>query len=208
MEERIQTAYNNIRVLPAEENPVKKILLVVTGREAEVYLDEVGDPEIGPNLRAEERDQLLALHSQVSALQRSVEGLRASMEENRVEGRREFQMQSNIRRIAIQPVVRRAAAVANGPNGGAGSWSGSCAMCHYSNRQPTNTHLLWKYEHGIAGRKAARLYKRGEGESSTSIVEELVWNCIATLARWFHGPGCNRSHLPSLRRKRYRHNNH
>jgi hypothetical protein len=35
MEERIQTAYNNIRVLPAEENPVK-ILLVVTGREAEV----------------------------------------------------------------------------------------------------------------------------------------------------------------------------
>jgi hypothetical protein len=62
MEERIQTAYNNIRVLPAEENPVKKILLVVTGREAEVYLDEVGDPEIGPNLRqAEERDQLLAL---------------------------------------------------------------------------------------------------------------------------------------------------
>jgi hypothetical protein len=34
------------------------------------------------------------------------------MEENRVEGRREFQMmQSNIRRIAIQPVVRRAAAV-------------------------------------------------------------------------------------------------
>jgi hypothetical protein len=129
------------------------------------YLDEVGDPEIGPNLRqAEERDQLLALHSQVSALQRSVEGLRASMEENRVEGRREFQMmQSNIRRIAIQPVVS-AAAVANGPNGGAGSRSGSCAMCHYSNRQPTNTHLLWEeYEHGIAGRKAARLYKRERG---------------------------------------------
>jgi hypothetical protein len=69
MEERIQTAYNNIRVLPAEENPVKKIL-VVTGREAEVYLDEL-DPEIGPNLRQAEEDQLLALHSQVSALQRS-----------------------------------------------------------------------------------------------------------------------------------------
>jgi hypothetical protein len=95
-----------------------------------VYLDEVGDPEIGPNLRqAEERDQLLALHSQVSALQRSVEGLRASMEENRVEGRREFQMmQSNIRRIAIQPVVRRAAAVANGPNGGAGAGAGAGAV--------------------------------------------------------------------------------
>jgi hypothetical protein len=69
MEERIQTAYSNIRVLPpAGENPVKKILLL----EAEVYLDEVGDagndPENGPDLReTNERDQLLALHSQVSA---------------------------------------------------------------------------------------------------------------------------------------------
>ena len=74
MEERIQTAYSNIRVLPAGENPVKKILLVlVTGYEAEVYLDEVGDagkdPENGPNLReTNERDQLLAFHSQVSAM--------------------------------------------------------------------------------------------------------------------------------------------
>jgi hypothetical protein len=90
------------------------------------------DPEIGPNLRqAEERIScwLFILRSQhCSALR----GLRASMEENRVEGRREFQMmQSNIRRIAIQPVVRRAAAVANGPNGGAGREL-ERELCHVS----------------------------------------------------------------------------
>jgi hypothetical protein len=39
---------------------------------------------------------------------------RGTEKEHRVEGRREFQMlQSNIRRIAVQPVVRRATAVAN-----------------------------------------------------------------------------------------------
>jgi hypothetical protein len=39
-----------------------------------------------------------------------------------VPGRREFQiLRANIRRIAVQPVVRRAAAAANGPNGGAGA---------------------------------------------------------------------------------------
>jgi hypothetical protein len=57
-------------------------------------------------------------------------------------------------------------------------------MCHYSNRQPTNTHLLWEeYEHGIAGRKAARLYKRGERESHKYCRRKLVLNCIATLVR-------------------------
>jgi hypothetical protein len=48
MRERIRTAYFNIpdnaRVLPADENPVKKVLLVITGDEGLVYLDEVGDP--------------------------------------------------------------------------------------------------------------------------------------------------------------------
>jgi hypothetical protein len=45
-------------------------------------------------------------------MQRSLEGVRASLEENRAEGRREFQMiQSNVRRVVIQPVFGRAAAL-------------------------------------------------------------------------------------------------
>jgi hypothetical protein len=38
MRDHVQSAYNNICILPAGENPVKKILLVVTGNEGEVYL--------------------------------------------------------------------------------------------------------------------------------------------------------------------------
>ena len=40
--DRIKTAYINIRVLPENENPVKKVLLIVTGDKGEVYLDEIG----------------------------------------------------------------------------------------------------------------------------------------------------------------------
>jgi hypothetical protein len=93
-----------------------------------------------------------------------------------VEGRRDFQMiQSNVRRIAIQPVVRRAApaAVANGPNGGAGAGAVPCVTTLTANSR--TLHLLREeYEHGIAGRKAAQLFTREEreGESSTSIIEE------------------------------------
>jgi hypothetical protein len=75
-------------------------------------LDEVG--EVGENgndrglRQSNERYRLLALHSQMSALQRSFEDVRASLEPNSTdwrEARREFQimMQSsaNIRRIAL-----------------------------------------------------------------------------------------------------------
>mgnify|MGYP002809714022 CR=1 FL=1 len=95
---------------------------------------------------------------------------KALQEEHRVQGRREFQMlQANICRIAVQPVVMRAAAAANGPNGGAGA-----AVPATLSPTPRTLYLLWdEYEHGIVGRKAARLFQeRKEGESSTSIIEE------------------------------------
>jgi hypothetical protein len=46
---------------------VKKIMLVVTGNEGEVFLDEIGDGSDHNHWRhANDRDQLLALHSQIN----------------------------------------------------------------------------------------------------------------------------------------------
>jgi hypothetical protein len=107
------------------------------------------------------------------------------MEENRVQGRREFQMiQANVRRIAIQPVVRRAAAAAveNGPNRGAGAVP--CVTSLTAN--PRTLHLLWEeYEHGIAGRKAAKLFTREERGRVKHKYNwrKIVWECIAALVR-------------------------
>jgi hypothetical protein len=52
------------------------------------------------------------------------------------------------------------------------------------NRQPTNIFIVGEYEHGIAGRKAARLYKRGERRVKAQVLSKKVGlNCIATLVR-------------------------
>ena len=114
--DQIKTAYINICVLPEHENPVKKVLLVVTGDEGEVYLDEMrgnlgGDDgtDGGGNallMQASQQDQLLALYSQVSSLWHALEDLKVLKEQHCMEARWEYQMlQSNICQIAIQPVV-------------------------------------------------------------------------------------------------------
>jgi hypothetical protein len=42
LQDRVETAYNSIGQLPPGKNPVKKIALVVSGNEGELYLDELG----------------------------------------------------------------------------------------------------------------------------------------------------------------------
>jgi hypothetical protein len=101
MRDHIQTAYNNIcvLVLPADKNPEKKVVLVVSGNEGEVYLDKVGNDQNQNQMlrQTNEREQLLALHSQISAMHWSIEDFKATQQQHRVEGRREFQMlQANI----------------------------------------------------------------------------------------------------------------
>jgi hypothetical protein len=72
MRDRVRAAYDNIRLLSADENPVKKVMLVITGFEGEVFLEEIGNENDRYHWRhANNRDQLLALHSQMAALQRS-----------------------------------------------------------------------------------------------------------------------------------------
>jgi hypothetical protein len=53
-------------------------------------------------------------------------------------------------------------------------------------RTPRTLYLLWEeYEHGIAGRKAARLFTREErGRVKHKYCRrKVVWDCIATLVR-------------------------
>ena len=82
-------------MLPENENPVKKVLLVVTGDEGEVYLDEIrgnlgGDGGTGGGgnallTQASQQDQLLALYSRVSSLLHALKDLKVLEEQHHVE---------------------------------------------------------------------------------------------------------------------------
>ena len=132
---RICTAYQNICQLEPGENPVKKVLLVITGEDAEVHIDEVfddndqppannnnnnneiqpQDPQMAANLqpnnnlntRGIQNANFRALYAQNTALRREVQELRTEVQ--RV-GERETQhfgiLNTSIRRIALQPVQR------------------------------------------------------------------------------------------------------
>jgi hypothetical protein len=118
-----------------------------------------------------ERELLMALHSQISALWHAVEDLKATQQQHRLDGRHEFQaLQANLHQIAVQPDVRSAA---DEPNGGAaGGIVGTlslnlriCSICFGGN---TSMVLGEAKQHGFL------LARRRGGESSTSIIKERL----------------------------------
>jgi hypothetical protein len=92
-------------------------------------------------------------------------------------------VQSNIRPITIQPVVRRAVAANEANDGKTG---GAVAQVSTLSPNPRSLYLLWdEYENGIGGRNAARLFSREEREKVKDKFhqQKVVWDCVATLVR-------------------------
>ena len=90
------------------ENPVRKVQLIVTGSQGQVYMDEIGDNNDngggggGISNRAVE-DRVTALQSQVHTLHQSVDDLTNRLEMERIITTRYFEtINNNVRRIAIQ----------------------------------------------------------------------------------------------------------
>jgi hypothetical protein len=203
---RIHQAYadeiaNN---LPDGTNPVKKIPLVITGNEGEVYIDEIPDGMVGndANGRAGNnvgggfidrpvRQQLLAIHSQLLGLTRADEELRGAIQNFQIQSTRQFKtLNSNLNRIAIQPARRVAPNAGNDGNDGqhhnnptaAGNNGGVATL----SPTPRCLYILWQeYQDGIGGRKAARLFtlrERGKVKQQFSR-RKVVWETVERLVR-------------------------
>jgi hypothetical protein len=70
------SAYQRIIQLPEEENPVKKVLLVITGNKDELQIEELSGEDLAAGRQlGNDRDKLLALHSQNRMTQRTVDEL-------------------------------------------------------------------------------------------------------------------------------------
>ena len=84
----VRTAYSNVATLPAVEKPVKKVPLAVSGNERKVYLDELDDGGVPDNAGrsfANERDQILTLHSRVDTLRCEIIGLKETLAEESIQ---------------------------------------------------------------------------------------------------------------------------
>jgi hypothetical protein len=76
--ERIHNAYSVIRQLPENVNPIEKLLMVVTGDDAEVYFNEVGRAAgrgdaadgTGAGYGRSQRDQLVSMQSDLASIWR------------------------------------------------------------------------------------------------------------------------------------------
>jgi hypothetical protein len=200
---RIHEAYDGINNdMPEGINPVKKIALVITGNQGEVYMDEIPDGMVGDNgaginggvggfIDRPVRDQLLALHSQMLGITRELVELRGSMQNNHSQSTRQYQtLNSNVNRIAIQPARRRVAPPNGNLNGNnianpvqpAGNNGGVATL----SPTPRDLYILWhEYQHGIGGRKAARLFtphERGLAKHKYTR-RKVVWQTVERLVR-------------------------
>jgi regulator of replication initiation timing len=165
LRERIHHAYTEIQELPDNVNPVEKLLLVITGNEGEVFLDEVVGNDTPPGApgdnqanrqQTNERNQMIGLISQVNTLRRDIAEVKTELGETRMEARHEFQLNREfLRRTAIQPAFRRNNNTEEHP-----PVQGSVATL---SPNPKNLFILWQeYEIGLGGRKAAKLFTREE----------------------------------------------
>jgi hypothetical protein len=113
--------------LPDGTNPIKKIPLVITGNEGEVYMDEIPDGIVGNNsngvgvgagnngavvaggglIDRQVQEQLLTIHSQLNGLRRSDEELRTDIQNDRITATRWYQtLNLGISPIALQSARR------------------------------------------------------------------------------------------------------
>jgi hypothetical protein len=207
---RIREAYGAIATnnLPDGTNPVKKIPLVITGHEGEVYIDDIPDGILGNNgngagagnnravavgggfIDRPVREQLLAIHSQLNGLRTADADLRTDIQNDRLTATRRYQtLNSGINRIALQParrVAQNANNDANQPqqnnNVAPGNNGGVAAL----SPTPRCLYVLWaEYQDGIGGRKAARLFtsvERGQVKHKFTR-RKVVWDAVERLVR-------------------------
>ena len=203
----IHTAYDAIpgKVLLAGENPVEKLLIVVTGYEGELYIDELGASHINANgnnqnivvdgqnennqqqrpldqrWQGYQRNELLGLYSQLSALRRQIQDLQAQVNSISVYLHR---MNNSMNRYARQPAQQ----LRNTNNQAQAVEEVGVHQVNNASlsRTPRSLYILWQeYEVGIGGQKPAKLFTPSE-RGKVKVVyckRKVVWDKISALVR-------------------------
>ena len=214
---RIKTAYNDIpdRTLGENENPVKKVLLVISGHEGEVYIDELlndSDEEDDNNLdgepprirRRHRRDHDIAgLHTQMRNLRRQNEQLEAANERRANISDAHLALLTRL----VRRLLGQAARPMRNPTIGKvriniqvpppAPPTGEPIVPATLSPLPKTIHTLWlEYQFGIGGRKAAKdftSFERGKVKYNYHR-RKVVWDVVGELVcgGWTAAVACDR----------------
>ena len=118
---RVQLMYNNYRNPVFEEtNPVKRLPIIITGNEGQVYMDEIdigegssGDNQSGTTIADRPmREQQLAIYSQLKLMNNTINELCVKIEEGEIMNHRHYQnINKNIQRMTMLSFTRSNARV-------------------------------------------------------------------------------------------------
>ena len=188
------------------KNPIQKLAVVVSGDHGAVFIDSIGEMEgegggdnrVGmQGSYANFRNQLTGMQSCLLALRQEnmelkgvINGLKMSMDRN-------FGIvNGNVRRLAMRPTTNLAVLAAAATNQGEvalqqqpAAGGDRAMMLATLMSTPRSLHDLWQeYEHGVGGRKAARLFSHSErGHSKHKYHRrKIVWDLISGLVRQGH----------------------
>ena len=176
-------------------NPVKKSLLVITGRDAIVHFDTISDTadigNVGGDVPPDVRHHLIAISSQIAGVRQAIDRQIGTDEDFRTWARREITtLRQVVRRLARQPAFPVAVGGDNNNennnnnNGGRGQVAVGGIGVATLTRAPRTLYELWdEYMSGMGGRKPARLFTREErGRVKYKYCRrKIVWDCVATL---------------------------
>lgn len=182
--QRVVTAYNALGEdarLADDQNPIEKVELVCYENNGEVIIDEIpNDVQMavagaGGNAETNWKNAMFAKVSNVERRQVIIQNNQAN--HYAMTDRRFRTLEANTSRIALQPVVR--------PVHRAGGQQPAPAPATLMNC-PRDLYVLWQeYQHGIGGRKAARLFtpsERGRVKFKYSR-RKIIWGAIDRMVR-------------------------
>ena len=188
-----------------EINPIRQEAVTVSGDHGAVFIDTIGDLEVGgagaAGMNVSVRNQLLGLQSCLLSMRQENLELKNAVNTLNMKMERGFGIiNGNVQRIAMRPgrivaaAVTRTANLGQNPGGVAPQQEnagGDRAVMTMATLMatPRSLHDLWQeFQHGVGGRKAARLFSYSErGRSKFKYCRrKVVWDLIAGLVRQGH----------------------
>ena len=191
--DRVHSEYACVRKLDECENPVKKVMLIISGHEGKLSIDEFCEPvpddsgnDTSRLMGIQREGQLSAIYSKVLDIGRSHAALKATVDSRFDESKRQLNMiNSGMQNIGM-PRFLQNTSTTNVPDAGTQEdhVEDTTDYKYTLSKCPKDLNILWKeFQCGIGGRAPAKSFtpvQRGRVKAKY-YQRNLVWKLISRL---------------------------